>query len=548
MTAMSKAMGVAVLGVTSTVCVAGSCLASGGLPDFSRPQTWVLVAGAVGSALASGFQLKALFDEKVATRCDVLNDGRRTRGQVAEGFGDVREALARQSEEIRRTNALVQAALARDQGLGAGLLGAADPKVRERIAAVANSADPAIRAAVDDVVAIADGRGIEATEEALIAAVKANDLEGASRRRELGALQSLYSISKAIKTYREVISLDSEDFWTRILLSRLLMLAHKTHEAYEVAAECLLVTKEGTWQYAAACVEIADILTNKNELSASLMHYENSLRIHEEMHKLDPGDDICTHNLSVIMHNIGDVLISMGDVDGAAKRHFEALDISKKLMDSDKNNDEWRRNFALSLERVGDVLREKGDYDESINRYNQELAIRRDIFKKNSNNDDYARELAVTLSKVGNILKIKKDYSEALKCYKEDLEISRRLSKADPENRERIRDVSICLHKIGDVLKDTGDIKGALEFYEEDLETSRVLARFDPENMILRRDVLVSLWRLAPYRSDPVASWNEVIDELEAMKRDGVLNPVDERFIPAARAQAAAAAAAAAGV
>ena len=101
--------------------------------------------------------------------------------------------------------------------------------------------------------------------------------------------------------------------------------------------------------------------------------------------------------------------------------------------------------------------------------------------------------------------------------------------------------MSVSINKIGDMLVARNNFSEALAHYQEGLEIVRGLSALDPANMVLRRDVWVSLWHLASFREDQIAAWSEIVEELETMRRDGVLISSDEQYIAMARENLAAA-------
>lgn len=200
---------------------------------------------------------------------------------MAEGFGDVQAKL-------ERMEALIEAFASQDQGGGAEPSVQNDPQVLAQIAAVAESQEPSIRAAVDEAVRGGGAHAIERTEDALLAAIASNRQEGAARHRELGALQSLYSVAKAIETYQEALRLDPDDFWTRVLLRRLLSSAHRTDRAFEVATVLYDATRAGGWERSVACDETGDVLRARNDLAGALERYEEGLKIRRDLAASDP--------------------------------------------------------------------------------------------------------------------------------------------------------------------------------------------------------------------------------------------------------------------
>ncbi|WP_419798383.1 MAG: tetratricopeptide repeat protein [Terasakiella sp.] len=109
----------------------------------------------------------------------------------------------------------------------------------------------------------------------------------------------------------------------------------------------------------------------------------------------------------------------------------------------------------------------------------------------------------------------------------------------DPENTEWQRDLSVSYNKIADVLRDKGKADDALSHYQKSLEIRQNLAKHDPENAEWQRDLLVSYAKLASTPGSGV-SWQQAVDQVLAMEKRGILNPVDHWMIKDTQEQLAA--------
>ncbi len=526
MSVVKRAAGIMTTGL-AFIGSAGAAFAQAlGSEGLSNKMVWVYGAGALVTGVATGLQVWQPFGQGPATGKDV----RVIVGKASQRSDDQFAIL---NEKVDR---LLAATKVGDQGRGV----APDTTVRDQIVAIVESADPGVQAAIDRAIAEPGLQSREDTEQALIAAAENSKLEVAARLRELGAFQSLYSVGKAIETYREALRLDPGDFWTHVLLGRLLSLAHSP-EAYEVAETCFALSKEGTWERSVACSELGNALIARNELSEALVQFRDGLEIGRNLSALDPEDDYLSRSVSVILNKIGTVLKRSGDIDEAIIYYEESLNIRRRLVALDSENNERKRDVSISLANIGDVQRGRNDFSNALYSYEEVLSIQRGLIEKNSTNQDYLRDVSVSLNRVGDMLREGGDLSKALLCYEEGLEIIRYLVSADPTNGEHTRDMSVSINKIGDMLVARNNFSEALAHYQEGLEIVRGLSALDPANMVLRRDVWVSLWRLASFREDQIAAWSEIVEELETMRRDGVLISSDEQYIAMARENLAAA-------
>jgi hypothetical protein len=141
--------------------------------------------------------------------------------------------------------------------------------------------------------------------------------------------------------------------------------------------------------------------------------------------------------------------------------------------------------------------------------------------------DDRGRIIA--LAEVGAVANVRGQLELAVSSYAESLDIARRLAQ---------RDLAVGLVKVADVLLATGDVTGALAHHRESLEILRRLALVDTASAIARRDVWVSMWRLANMSAPGGISWADVTAKLVSIRSDGLLAPVDQRFLAEAHQRA----------
>jgi|GEM_PF-3217791 len=145
-------------------------------------------------------------------------------------------------------------------------------------------------------------------------------------------------------------------------------------------------------------------------------------------------------------------------------------------------------------------------------------------------NTEWQRDLSISYNKIADVLRDKGKADDALNHYQKSLEIRQNLAKHDPENAEWQRDLSVSYNKIADVLRAKGKADDALNHYQKSLEIVLKLAKHDPENAEWQRDLLVSYAKLAGTPGSKV-SWQQAVDQVLAMEKRGILNPVDHWII-----------------
>ena len=273
-------------------------------------------------------------------------------------------------------------------------------------------------------------------------------------------------------------------------------------------------------------------------LTGASTSYNESLAIARQLSAGDPSSAVAQRDLSVSLERVGDVAVVRGDLAGASAAYNESMVITRRLLAGDPSSVQAQRNVSTSIYRVGDVAVARGDLASAGAAYSESLAINRRISAGDPSSAVAQRDVSFSLSRLGNVAVANGDLAGASAAYNEILSISRRLSEHDPSSALAQRDVSISLEKIGNVAVARGDLASASTAYNESLVIARGLWADNSSSAEARRDVGVSMAKLAQLPGASI-SWAQVVAHLRAMKRDGVLAPLDEKFLTASEELAA---------
>ncbi|MFZ1813828.1 MAG: tetratricopeptide repeat protein [Rhizobiaceae bacterium] len=219
--------------------------------------------------------------------------------------------------------------------------------------------EPAIRAAVEALLAKAQDKALPMNDPAAIAAainaarekLKELDTEGAMRvlEQEIDNQDSLRqsAIHGEIRLITELADIAAKSYqWNRAI------------EAWNKAAEL-----DGT--NPAFPGNAGDIHVHQGRLSAALDAYEAAKKACE---RTDSERD-----LSVSHERIGDVLRAQGDLAGALVAFQASLVIRKKLAAGDPSNSQWQRDLIVSHVKLAEVG------DDPVSQYEKALAIAREL-------------------------------------------------------------------------------------------------------------------------------------------------------------------------
>jgi len=159
-------------------------------------------------------------------------------------------------------------------------------------------------------------------------------------------------------------------------------------------------------------------------------------------------------------------------------------------------------------------------------------------------NTGWQRDLSVSHEKIGDVLAAQGDGAGALQADRKSLAICEGLTTRNPANTDWQRGLSVSHIKFGDVLVGHGDGAGALQAYRKSHAIAEALAVRDPSNAGWQRDLMVSYCRMAQSAetTDPATApgwWRKAYEQLDGMKRRGIMNPTDERYLATLREKAA---------
>jgi len=355
--------------------------------------------------------------------------------------------------------------------------------------------------------------------------------EAINQWRRIGELAYGVDRKRALAAFEKVMELTPHaQAWDYIYLTRLYINSGQRENASATVEQGLSVIDAKDRDYFVLLAEKSNILTlvgDREDAHSNLQTDHHNMLAHANR---DPENTLWQHDLSISYEKIADVLRDKGKADDALSHYQKSLEIRQNLAKHDPENTQWQRDLWVSYNKIANVLFDKKKTDEAQAHYQKSLKIVQQLVKHDPGNTEWQRDLAISYDKIANILRTERETNKALTYYQKSLEIVQNLVKHDLGNTEWQRDLSISYEKIADVLRDKGKADDALSHYQKSLEIRQNLAKHDSENAEWQRDLLVSYTKLANTPGSGV-SWQQAVDQVLAMEKRGILNPVDHWII-----------------
>jgi hypothetical protein len=189
--------------------------------------------------------------------------------------------------------------------------------------------------------------------------------------------------------------------------------------------------------------------------------------------------------------------------------------------------------LIMGLNRLARIAMITNEFQPARDRSDEAAAIARGLAESDSSDVQAQRQYFLALERAAQASVRMRDLAGAQSRYQQCLAIARVLA-ADATNIRRQRDVALALSGLGDVMFERGDRTGATPYYVESLDIRRRLAAADASSAELQRDLLVGLDR-ARHVGVGGIRWADIVAQMEAMERRGMLNPSDRNYLARAR-------------
>lgn len=285
--------------------------------------------------------------------------------------------------------------------------------------------------------------------------------------------------------------------------------------------------------------KLGDVLFSEGDLAGAREPFQDGLDIAQRLATVDPTSTVLQRDLSVALDKLGDLLMAANDLDGAQARFQESLDIRSRLATADPSSASMQHDISASMDRLGDVRFAQGDLAGARARFQDSLDIRKRLAAADPSSASLQISVSVVLNKMGDVLMRQRNFADAQARFQEGLTIAQRLAAADPTSAKLQRDVSVSLAKVGGVLTALGNLPMAISHFQEGLAISRRLAAANPRSAELQRDIVVSLAKLTSFPGSGVR-WQQVADQVDRMRQQGMLKPSDAWMADEAHRKAAA--------
>jgi non-specific serine/threonine protein kinase/serine/threonine-protein kinase len=187
----------------------------------------------------------------------------------------------------------------------------------------------------------------------------------------------------------------------------------------------------------------AHLVGNNNDLEGAREAYEKSLRIYENMLRIDPKNDEYRTRVSFGHKHLGSLLatgnanqVVSHPLDTALDHYRQALAIDEAQVAAHPENLSARYNITFSYSDTGYILKKRGELDAALSYYHKALAIRAAMSAADPRDTRARTGLGNTHDYIGELLMMKGNYLPALDSFKQALSIREALARADPADQQ----------------------------------------------------------------------------------------------------------------
>ena len=365
---------------------------------------------------------------------------------------------------------------------------------------------------------------------------KAQTLES---RAKLSELQ--YNSALALELYKEALALDDQNFWRLIEVGTLELSAgghlSVARKYFEKALEFAHSIKDEHLE-AVAHSNIGDVLIRQGQQDLAKEHYQNALKIRQELVQLNSENTDWRRDLSISYDNIGDLQQLQGQLVIAEQNYQKALNIVQSLTALDPNNTQWQRDLSVSYEKTGSLQEAQGQIGQAQQSYENALSIRETLTRLVPDNANWQHDLSISYEGIGDVKMKQGEREAAQKNYQNALDIRKNLVQSDPNNAQWQRDLAVSYERIGDLQAEQGQIDTAIKNYQNSLEISRILANSDSSDAEKQMDLFSSYQRMAEIQPEKACEYlNKALSILETLSEEGHLASTDVQWIASTKKQ-----------
>ncbi len=134
---------------------------------------------------------------------------------------------------------------------------------------------------------------------------------------------------------------------------------------------------------------------NTGNSLAALESYERSLKLFEELTKLNPNDLSLQEEFSVALERKGEILDRLGNSNLAINYYRRACSIHEHIANLNPTNQNNNYSLGISYTRVANVLQSTGDFIAAMELYCKAIKIYKDLLSKEPTNENFSRRIAV---------------------------------------------------------------------------------------------------------------------------------------------------------
>ncbi|MBI3209466.1 MAG: serine/threonine protein kinase [Candidatus Solibacter usitatus] len=206
---------------------------------------------------------------------------------------------------------------------------------------------------------------------------------------------------------------------------------------------------------------------NLGDVAAGLDHFQQALRMQEELAAAAPKDFDAGYSLSTSLLSYSFLAAAAGEWDSGVANGRKAIRLLKPLVDAHPENTKYRAQLAAAYVSVRPALAESGLIAEAIALDREAVRIMEQLTAADPKNVYFRRSVGVCYNTLGLDLKNAGDYIAARENIGRAIASARALSAEDPKVWEHSDDLWLAQSRLGETLSAQGDWRGALRQFEQ---------------------------------------------------------------------------------
>lgn len=224
---------------------------------------------------------------------------------------------------------------------------------------------------------------------------------------------------------------------------------------------------------------------------AALRHFEEGVRILEELARRDPADRAVTAELATGYKGMGDIANGHGDLQAGLGHYRRVLQVGQTMLASSPNDEHARMLVIAGYDAIATLLGNPhfvnlGDTNGALDYLHRLFEFVTARLRADPQSALLLSVRGYTLKSLGEVLTARGDWTQALANFEAALTVWERLAASDPRDARVASRLAYTLSDIGEALSETGRHRQALVHHRRAISRFATLSSNDRGNVLHR--------------------------------------------------------------